>query len=322
MRWYVLSLMTLSSLTQAKAKLCYQVGTFVFESKYIESLSVEQAEAIVARAVRWEASSAKDYPKLPEGVGRRLPESPETYMRNQVKEALLSQDLVFALKTLQIIRPSTPRELIDRWRKDHPLTAGILESTAWNAFSLYFFGTLIHVPRLQTLRAQLRRQEVLDRIRIEGFDSVYPELHEKFGANARFDLAYQAARTAYYRFLVVHLVRMMWIYQDELKLSLDPRTWIFFRTFANATNEDLEKKQDETFEENKVRREQFESFREAYVDDLGPFDEPPPGPWEKDYEERVGRFPASYREEADRTWKGLVETPAEKLKATWAPKPN
>jgi len=316
---YLLSLLFLCSLVEAKGKLCYQVGTFVHESEYLENISADQAEAIVAKALRQNYSAATDYPKLPNSLGKLFPQSPKTYIHEQVKEALLTQDFVSGLRQLGILGTSSSLELVEKWWRNHPLTSSVLESTAWNTFSLYFFGTLIHAPRLQTLRQQLRRPELIERIRREGFDSVYPQLYEKYGTHARFDLAYETARTAYYRVLLVQLVRLMWIYQDELKIALDPRTWIFFRAFANASAGDLEKKQEETFEENKVRREQFNSFREAYVDSEGPFNEEAPRPWEKDYAERVRRFPASYREEADRTWKTLSETPAKDLKAHWGP---
>ena len=217
---------------------------------------------------------------------------------------------------------------IDGFR-DHPLTNSALESTAWNAFSFYYFGIPFHFPRAQILRRHLLRPEILQKIREKGFDSVYGELREQFGRSARFDIAWGAARNAYYGYVLAQLVAMLWQNQDELGLALDPRTWIFFYGWGQATDEDLLKKQEEDFKKaggaNKVRVEQFISFRDGYADteENGRYrDFDLPNPWESDYEERLKRCPVSYQEEARNTWRNLVESSDEDLKAQFFENPK
>lgn len=324
MRPLLLFFLLVSPVAHAKLGLCVMVGTFVFESEKVERLSYEQVEDIVEKALykdrRRIYAENPDRPHAPNWLGRQLPQSVKGYLRREAMLILTTQDIVSGLKQLGAFRESTTWELVTRrWFRDHPLTSDMLESIFWNAYTKYKFGQLFHAPALRLLRARLRRPEVLLKIREKGFDAVFEELEDELGVYARIDIVYSAIRTTYYRYLIYELGKMMWVHQNELKIIFDPRTWIFAYQWANTSDDDLKKKQDKDFAENdganRVRREQFESFREAYNDTEGPFDEPLPAPWEPDYEERLKRFPAGYKEEADDLWKTLKETPDEELKA-------
>jgi len=298
----------------AKSGICLLVGSEILRAEESRGLSYQDVEGVVYKALR-------PYQSLPAILGNRLPVYLKTSIRREAMTTLMTQDIVSGLKRLGVFRESTNWEKVNRWFRDRPITSDVLETTAWNAFSLHYFHALIHLPKVEPFRARMRRPEVLQRIRERGFDSVYEEMRQEFGGSERFELAWRAGRHAYFNYLTLLLIKMAAENQDEILLTLDPRNWFFAYSWTQTTNDDLRRRQEEDFKKkgagDKIRVEQFTFFREAYAEtgEKGPPGETFPSPWEPDFHERLKRFPASYQEEALSTWENLTSTPDVELKA-------
>lgn len=222
-----------------------------------------------------------------------------------------------AVNTILLYGMGLPEELRGRlrlWLHDHPNTEQWTTATLLNAFSMKMFGVPISIPRAAFLYARPLSRAQRENLREKGFDATYPDLKEVLGGPGRFDEIWNFTRAGIYFAVQIAGGAYFVSHWDQMKMVLDPRTWIFLYSFSHVTKEDLKKKEDETFDADRVRREQFESFKEAYNLMEGPFDQPLPNPWDADFEEKCRTLPPGYRVEALTTWQKLLMTPPDKLR--------
>jgi hypothetical protein len=281
----------------------------------------QEAEEFLQKLYRVANSPEQGYPSLPVWLARRLPTPPREYLRRRLQMEIWRQDLSGALQALGFVGdPQMGDELLG-WFRTHPNLTELVYSGGIDLFSWRLLGMPVHVPRAQATETLKIPPDLLALAREKGFDAVYPELRARFGRYATFDTAWNTGRAAVYRGGVVVLLYALSAYLRDHGYVLDPRYWRFVTHYEHISDQELQRLQDATFDADKVRRDQFLSFKKAYEETEGPFSSELPNPWDPDYAQKVQDFPPEYRSEADRTWKTLLDMAPDELKVQFGPRP-
>jgi hypothetical protein len=281
----------------------------------------EDAEAFLEKLYLVANLPAANYPGLPAWLARRLPDPPRALLRQRLQLAVWREDLAGALAALGFARTPGLADHVRSWLRQHPNLSELAYTGAVDTFSWYLVGFPYRIPRAAATQALALPPDVVERARTQGLDAIYPELQARFGGYARFDAAWNAGRAALYRAGVVVLLYALGDYLSDHGYMLDYRYWVYIARYHHISDDELKQLQEQTFDAETVRREQFESFKQAYGETEGPFSEPLPDPWDPDYRERVGHFPPEYAREADETWQALQAMTPDELRAQFGPTP-
>ncbi len=263
------------------------------------------------------------YPKLPRFLANRLQPNPRAIIEARLKLGFSTPDFLKGMQSLGYIRTPGKIDEANRWLQAHPKTAEAMLTAALNGYGWAKWGIPLHVPRApHNHSAPLPKNWREDAKKLspkEFYEKYRPQLEAQRLKVERAKFTYNSFRDALYQagsgFGIYYVAK-------HAPYLLDPRFYVFAVQMAFTTDEDAEKYQEEHFNADAVRREQFDSFRESFEETEGPFDVPLPlpRPWEKDYEERLKKCPPQYQKEAAETWQYLLDTADEDLKAQFPQK--
>lgn len=237
-------------------------------------------------------NSFKKTGKLPLWLQNKDPKTVRAKIRQHIETELLSNDLISALKSLGIARDKSLLESLKLWHQANKNLFEAITNIAFNAFTVQSFGFPTALPKFNFTKTKTVPPEILALVREKGFNAAYDDVAKLFGKRADFDLRWRTAQIIYNRLLSPYMILMMTPVVPLIKNIL---------ALSHRSDDDVRKLQERTFNSDKIRKEQFESWKEAF-------------------KEFNGRYPDSVahpedKEEWDREWKHLQTTSDEDLKA-------
>lgn len=249
------------------------------------ALTLRQAEDLVAGLY---LISNPAYPNLPRLLARRIPPPVRTLIRKRIETELAVKSLEGAARSLGILRASDPIEALQLWLRKNPFVMASVTTIALNTIWIKFAGLPGHLPSLPLTAQKRIPSELLEKIRLHGFDAGYEDAKRIFGASAKFETGWNAARAVFGVLVTGVLVYFIVEHYDDIRMLIG---------MAFATKEDLKKYQDETFNCDQVRAEQFQSWKDSFL----AFEGREPDP-------------VKDKKEWDETYDSIYNTPCDELK--------
>lgn len=250
-----------------------------------KTLSLRQAEELAA-GLYLVANPA--YPNLPRFLSRRIPPPVRKLIRQRIETELASTSFEEAAANLGFLRSPGAVGRLRRWLRKNPLVMDSISTIALNTILLKFTGYPGYPPKLLLTAQKKIPPELLEKIRLHGFDAGYEDAKRVFGASAKFETGWKWARAVFAALGTGVLVYFIVEHYDEIRTLVG---------VAFATEEDRKKYQEETFNCEEVRAMQFQSWKKSFLYIEGRMPDP-----EKD------------KQEWDKTYNAIYGTPCDKLK--------
>lgn len=250
-----------------------------------KTLSLRQAEEFAA-GLYLVANPA--YPNLPRFLSKRIPPPVRKLIRQRIETELASTSFEEAAANLGFLRSPGAVGRLRRWLRKNPLVMDSISTIALNTILLKFTGYPGYLPKFSLTAQKKIPPELLEKIRLHGFDAGYEDAKRIFGATAKFETGWNAARAVFGVLVTGVLIYFIVEHYDDIRTLIG---------MALVTKEDLKKYQDETFNCEQVRAEQFQSWKESFFV----------------FEGRAPD-PVKDKQEWDETYSSIYKTPCEELK--------
>lgn len=262
-----------------------QILEFLKATDVEAGLALTQIQDLAARLY---LLSNPAYPNLPRFLARRIPPPARSLIRERIETELAAKNLEKAARSLGFLRAPGCIEALRLWLRKNPIVMDSVTTIALNTFWIELVGLPGHLPSLP-LTAQKRIPPVLlEKIRLHGFDAGYEDAKRVFGTSAKFETGWNAARAVFGVLVTGVLIYFIVEYYDDIRMLIG---------LAFVTKEDLKKYQDETFNCEQVRAEQFRSWKDSFRAFEG--HEPDP---------------VKDKQEWDETYNSIYNTPCDELK--------
>jgi len=179
----------------------------------------------------------------------------EAQIRRRIELAFLKNNFIDALRDLGLVRNPTLLDKVRLWRARHASFENAAVSSALNLFFISHLGIPVNIPQLDIAPHKAIPQELIEKIKENGFESGYPELRQIYSKKANLQLALDSA-SKLYAYAMISL---------SIIMAAEALPMVKFAWASRFTSEqELSALQDKTFSAKKIRAEQFENWREAF----------------------------------------------------------
>ena len=227
-------------------------------------------------------------------IGVDLPGAVKQAIDQRIENELATTNFISAMQNLGLIRNLKSIERLKAWRaRLENIEKGII-SVAINTPSILLLGVPLHIPNLRLLRGEKISKVVIDDVKQNGFESTYRIIPSELKRRAGFDLFWSAGRKVYTGFMSAFVAYLIVVNHSQIMNTID---------LAFVNNHRLEAAQEQTFNPQKIREAQLQSWKKAFF-------------------EFEGRWPdieknPSDRAEWQRVTSALQQTPNSELKAAF-----
>lgn len=218
----------------------------------------------------------------------RIPPPVKSLIRMRIEIELAAKSLEEAAKSLGFLRAPDRIEALQLWLRKNPLVMDSIATIALNTIFIKYAGVPGYLPLLPLTAQKRIPPELLEKIRLHGFDAGYEDAKKIFGASAKFETGWNAARAVFGVLATGVLVYFLVEYYDDIRMLVG---------MAFVTKEDLKRYQDETFNCDRVRATQFQSWKDSF----------------RAFEGREPD-PVTDKREWDETYNSIYSTPCDELK--------
>ncbi len=262
-----------------------QILKFMKATNVEAGLSLTQIQDLSAK---FYLLSNPAYSNLPRFLARRIPPPARMLIRKRIETELAAKTLEKAARNLGLLRASGRIEALRLWLRKNPLVMDSVTTIALNTILLRFTGYAGYPPKLSLTAQKKIPPELLEKIRLHGFDAGYEDAKKIFGASAKFETGWNWARSVFGVLVTGVLVYFIVEHYDDIRMLAG---------MAFVTKEDLKKNQDETFNCDRIRAEQFQSWKDSFL----AFEGREPDP-------------VKDKQEWDETYHSIYHTPCDELK--------
>lgn len=227
-----------------------RVTKILNQFSFDDGVSARKLESILTRLYLL----ANSHPK---GIDLSISTARERLITKRMELSFVKQSFMEALHELGFIRDPNLFERVKALRSQYSNYESLLITASLNAFSITHFGIPVHVPKLQAGERQNIPPEVIQKIKDHGIDAARDDLKRIYSRHSNFQLAWNTVRRLYTGAMFGLAVFMSVQMLPMLEYSIASHF---------TTEQRLAEIQNATFSADKVREEQFNSWRQAFND--------------------------------------------------------
>ncbi len=189
-------------------------------------------------------------------ISQFIQEKSNKIAQTRIDQAFINNTVTGAMIEMGIVKSGTKIENIRAKIEEYRNIQRLLISASINSAALFYLGIPVHVPKLEANSGISIPNTIIERIRKFGLASVKSELKNLYSVPGQFYLYWGAIRRSYVAAFTVFSLFILFESYPMMKYSI----------LSKFTSEQrIEALQRETFNPTKIRIQQLENWKEAYI---------------------------------------------------------